>query len=280
MNCVCEGALRLLSLFYEGRQSAPFLRFMPKIQKEKGSEKMNYTDKTYRLVSILDKDGNRKAETSHRYSDFYRSLEGCIARNIRECTSFYVDGKIARVDVVQDSSGRLINRNFRTSPLEEIRELEDGGLKIITENSVYTFEPADLKPPVYQDETDLIELYMTDVNVQFCNGFIYDEIKVPHQLTHDVHCGMFQDSVLIRKKDDLMGEYVCRYFPRGSTIEFYDTIYHQQDYSLPILIHNTGSIPLKIKFVGFRAVWTILPGESKRIQPFCADGADPGSTEP
>ena len=41
-----------------------------------------------------------------------------------------------------------------------------------------------------------------------------------------------------------------------------------------MLIHNTGVIPLRIDFTGFRARWTILPGESRSITPFCADGAD------
>lgn len=241
---------------------------------------MSNTEKIYRIIGIFDREGNRRSETSHRHQDFYRSLEGCIARNIRKSTSFYRDGEFARVEVVQDPSGKWINRNFKTSELKEIRELENGGLEMITENSVYSFEPAELKPPVYLDEANLVELYMTVVNVQFCNGFIYDENKVPHQLTHDVHGGMFQDSVLIRRVDDSMGEYVCRYFPRSSSVKFYDTIYRQQDYAIPMLIHNTGDFPLIVEFAGFRGRWTILPDESKRIQPFCADGADPGSTEP
>lgn len=240
---------------------------------------MNYTEKTYRLVSILDKDGNRKAETSHRHQEFYRSLEGCIARNIRESTSFYHDGTFARVDVVQDPEGKWINRNFRTSELKEIRELENGGLEMITENSVYTFEPAEINPPVYQDDADLIELYLCDTNSQFAAGFYYDEEKQPHRLYGSVHLGTFQDSVMVCLAEE-PGICTCRFFPKGHTIEFYNTLYGQQDYSHRILIHNTAKIPLAIQFEGFQVTWTILPGESKTITPFCADGADPGSTEP
>lgn len=234
----------------------------------------NYIDKTYRLVDVLDRKGNRRVETDLRNQDFYKGIIGCIVQNIRESTSFYHDGTFARVDLVQDSSGKWINRNFRTSPVEEIRELEDGRLEIITENSVYRFEPAELQPPVYLDEAEVIELYLDNNNAQFCNGYYYDQDKQPHQLTYDVHGGMFQDSVLIRKAEDPMGEYVCRYFPRNSSIQFYDTIYRQQDYATPMMIHNNGDLPLKIKFQKFRAVWIIQPGESKMITPYCTDGAD------
>lgn len=48
------------------------------------------------------------------------------------------------------------------------------------------------------------------------------------------------------------------------TIEFYNTLYRQQDYSRRILVHK---IPLVIQFEGFRAAWTILTGESKMITP-------------
>ena len=241
--------------------------------------KQNYNNNTYRLVAILDRQGNRRAETDLRRKEFYSKLEGCIARNIRKDTSLYIEGEIVRVDVVQDPFGKWINRNFRTSPVDEIREQDDGSLEIVTKRSIYRFELEEMIPPVYLDEADVIEMYLNNDNAQFCNGFYYDYEKYPHQLGYVVHVGMFQDSVLIRREDSLMGEFVCRYFPRNSRVTFYDTIYRQQDYATPMVIHNTGEIPLKIEFAGFCAKWTILPGESKSIQPFCADGADPGSTE-
>ena len=133
----------------------------------------NYTDKIYRLVDILDREGNSRAETDIRHREFYRDLMGCIARNIREDTSFRTGHKIMRVDVVQDPTGQWINRNFKTSPLEELRELEGGGLEIVTARSTYRFAPGELTPPVYQDTADLIELYLCDENWLFAAGVFY-----------------------------------------------------------------------------------------------------------
>ena len=237
-----------------------------------------YTEKIYRLVDILDREGNSRAETDVRHREFYQSLRGCIARNIREDTGLFTGDKIMRVDVVQDPAGRWINRNFKTSPLEELRELEAGGLEIVTMRSVYRFEPGELTPPVYQDAADLIELYLCDENWQFAAGFYYDSEKQPHPLVGSVHLGTFQDSVMVCLEEN-RGICTCRYFPMGSVVEFYDTFYRQQDYSRRILIHNTGKTPLEIRFQHFRATWTILPGESRTITPFCADGTDVGSTE-
>lgn len=144
--------------------------------------KQNYNNNTYRLVAILDRQGNRRAETDLRRKEFYSKLEDCIARNIRKDTSLYVEGEIVRVDVVQDPFGKWINRNFRTSPLEKIREQDDGSLEVVTQRSVYRFEPAQMIPPVYLDEADVIEMYLNNDNAQFCNGFYYDAEKYPHQL--------------------------------------------------------------------------------------------------
>ena len=143
---------------------------------------MSYTDNTYCLIGIFDREGNRRADVDLRNQEFYSNLEGCFARNIREDTYFYTGDKIMRVDVVQDPEGRWINRNFRTSPLEEVRETENGGLEIVTMRSVYRFEPADIKSPVYQDDAELIELYLCDTNSQFAAGYYYDEEKQPQTL--------------------------------------------------------------------------------------------------
>ena len=138
-----------------------------------------YSDKIYRLVEILDREGNSRAETDIRHREFYQGLVDCIAGNIRKDTSFRTGLKIMRVDVVQDPTGRWINRNFKTSPQEELRELADGGLEIVTARSIYRFAPGELTPPVYQDAADLIELYLCDENWQFATGFYYDSEKSP-----------------------------------------------------------------------------------------------------
>lgn len=225
----------------------------------------SYSKKTYRLTAILDRQGNRRSESDPKHREFYRSLEGCIAQNIREGTYLFSAEKIMRVDIIQEPDGNWINRNFHTSPVEEVREIEDGGLEITTMRSVYRFEPAEPKAPVYQDDAELIELYLCEQNYQFAAGFYYDANKQPHQLKDSVHLGI-QDSVLIFQSDNF-SNCVCRYFPFGSTVEFYDTIYQQQDYSQRILIHNTGTIPLTIHFQGFKDTWTIQPGASQMIMP-------------
>ena len=53
---------------------------------------VNYTEQSYQIVSIFDRNGNRRAEVDIRNKEFYRNLEGCVAQNIRKDTSFYVDG--------------------------------------------------------------------------------------------------------------------------------------------------------------------------------------------
>ena len=82
-----------------------------------------------------------------------------------------------------------------------------------------------------------------------------------------------QDSVVICMQGPTV-EPVCRYFPYGRSITFYNTLYDQQDYSRRLLIHNTGDIPLEIDFERFEAAWTLQPGESKMITPYGTDGAD------
>ena len=239
-----------------------------------------YAERTYRLTDVLDHQGNSRTGKDQYRQAFYNSILGCVAQNIREDTYFYTGDRIARFDFVQDEEGRWINRGMRTSPLTEIRELADGGLAVVTRNSIYCFTPAELTPPVYRDDKNLIELYLTDVGYQFAAGFFYDQAGKPHPLEQSLHLSMFQDSVLIRTADDPLKSYVCRFFPWGWCVEFYDTIYRQQDYSSRMLIHNNGDFPLQISFEGFRATWTILPGEEKMILPYHTDGADEGSTAP
>ena len=60
---------------------------------------------------------------------------------------------------------------------------------------------------------------------------------------------------------------VCRYFPNAK-VEFYDTLYGQQDYSTPMLIHNTGKRDLVVGFQMYPYEWKIEPGTSKHIMPY------------
>ena len=114
-------------------------------------------DKAYRLVNVLDHEGNAKVGSR----DLYLWLIGCVGTHMRKGTE-YDGGKFSvRVDFVQRADGQWINHNLCTSPVLDIRE-ENGCLLIVTMNSVYVFEPAYIKPPVYRHEAELIELYLSD----------------------------------------------------------------------------------------------------------------------
>ena len=72
---------------------------------------------------------------------------------------------------------------------------------------------------------------------------------------------------------------MCRFYLRNAAkefIEFYDTLYGQQEYSIPILIHNVGEKDLIIKFEGCSETWIIKAGESNNIIPYVSKGEDEG----
>lgn len=230
------------------------------------------SQQAYRLIAVTDRDGNDKT-----YSDeLYSCVAGCVARDLRydERTSY---GGLYRMylNFVQDETGTWINRTIHTSPVCEVKETEDG-IAIYTNNSVYRFKKAALMNTPVCSEKNVIELYLSiEENYHFAKGFYCDGDGVAHELSTHIHVGMFVDTVLIGTKDvGVGGDYVCRYYYRD-TIEFYDTLYHQQDYSTPMLIHNTSNhYDLIVRFEGYDKQWTIAPGESKRIVPFSPVGAD------
>lgn len=227
--------------------------------------------KFYRLLDVKDLDGKSKADSKA----LYRERVGCIATNIHKSTTYSTDDMLyLRMSFIQDADGRWIHRALRTSPVTEIREQGDM-LEIHTMNSIYVFEQTTTPEPVYRDEADLIELYLNDEDTRFCKGFYYDADKKPHELACYVHVGTFVDTCLIHlAEEEFMGDTACRYYLRSGSVEFYDTLYHQQDYSRRMLIHNTSKHPMKIKFERFSSVWTIAPGGEKYIVPYCAEGAD------
>lgn len=229
--------------------------------------------KPYRLIAVTDKEGRDKGN-SH---DFYEDRMNCVATGFHYDqfpTSHDSDNYRLNMRFVQNEHGLPIHRSLHTTTVWKVEEMENG-IRIHTSNSIYTFENAELKEVTYQDAANLIEMYMSlEDNNYFGDGFYYDENKVPHALSEYVHVGMFQDSVLIHLAEKEMVT-ACRYFPMGNYVEFYDTLYGQQDYSTPMLIHNTGKKELPIRFQMYPHVWTIKPGESKRIIPFNPEGADP-----
>lgn len=225
----------------------------------------------YRLLDVRDLEGTSKADSN----ELYRDRVGCIATGIRKSTTYSRDDVLyLRMFFIRDAEGQWISRHLRTSPVTEIRE-QDGILEIQTQNSVYVLEPTEIPEPEYQDTAELIELYLNDEDTRFCKGFYYDAEKKPHELACYVNIGTFVDTCLIHlAEEEFMGDTACRYYLRSGSVEFYDTLYHQQDYSRRMLIHNTSQHPMKIKFERFNAVWTIAPGEEKYIIPYCSNGAD------
>lgn len=225
--------------------------------------------KAYRLVDVRDHRGISKATQS----DLYSERVGCVSKDIQMGYPHQDGRSRLRIEFIQDSGGNWINRRLHTSPVNDIRE-SNGGFEVITENSVYVFEPAELKEPEYQDEAEVIELYLTtDAHYLFCTGIYYDAEKKPHELVCHVHLGMFQDSCLICLKES-RGQIACRYFPHRHGISFYNTIYRQQDYSRRLLIHNVGKEYLKVAFDLFKAEWRLAPGEKRWITPYDKTGAD------
>lgn len=229
-------------------------------------------EQTYRLIAVTDKNGTDKVHSSQ----LYESHINCIATNFHYDEFSYYEGKYRmRMMFVQTKSGLWCSRYLHTSFVSQVEENENQ-IKIYTNNSIYTFEKAELKKIPYRDESNLIELYLSlEDNDYFGKGIYYDTDKKPYELEKKVHIGTFQDSVLIKCPDckNLQELFVCRYFPNGY-VEFYDTLYGQQDYSTPMLIHNTGKNPLIICFQFYPHKWTIASGESKYIIPFCSEGAD------
>ena len=226
---------------------------------------MSELDRTlfYRLTNVQDHEGNSKVKTR----EMYMSRIHCIATN----TQTEVRGihTVVHMDFVYDKNNVPINRHLRTSPITELTVNQDH-LTIRTWNSLYILQRVEPPEVTYQDAADLIELYLTDEGYNFAAGYYYDREKNPHKLDCSIHAGMVTDSCLIRFEDGI----VCRYFPSIFGVMFYNTIYKQQDYSRPILIHNVGRDALRIQFEGFPAAWTILPGQEKTIYPYCREGAD------
>ena len=229
-------------------------------------------EQAYRLVDVTDKEGNSKIHTSTLYSD----VEGCVAIGLRYSRSPSYNGLYrAHLDFVQDENGQWINRGIHTSTVEGVEQTENG-IAIQTHNSVYVFEKATLKETPLCEEKNTLELFLSmDETYHFAKGFYWNEEGKCRELVADINVGTFTDTILVGIPDESMwGNYVCRYY-YGHTIRFYDTLYNQQDYSTPMLIHNTSrDKDLVVEFEGYDRRWTIAPQEQKKIIPFTPIEAD------
>ena len=234
-------------------------------------------EQAYRLIAVTDKTGRDKSHTDY----FYEAIVNCVAVNFHyDDVPSHEEYYRLRMQFVRNELGQPVHRSLHTSIVWNVKETGNG-VKLITSNSIYVFEEAEVKEIPKLDEANVIELYMSlEDDYFFGAGFYYDEDKNAYELKEHVHLGMFQDSVLIHiVKDNAIRDCACRYFPMGNYVEFYDTLYGQQDYSTPMLIHNAGKMDLQIRFQMYEHVWTIKLGESKRIIPFNPDGADPEEEE-
>lgn len=237
---------------------------------KKDRYEFNY-EKAYQLVAITDNNGNDKVPTR----SFYAERLNCIATEFEYDEEVHKDGYRLYMRFVRNEHGMPINKGLHTSPIHKVEDTPEG-LIIYTRNSIYKFKSAEINEVPYKEEASLIELFLSaDEAYYFTKGRYYNEDKKPQDLERHVHLGMTQDSVLIAPKENPM-DFVCRFFPNWQDICFYDTIYGQQDYSVPMLIHNTGIRPFQVRFERYHKVWTIAPNESKRIVPFTPEGADEG----
>ena len=217
----------------------------------------------YRLTDVRDLSGRSKAHMN----DLYRSRVGCLTPYIRmRPYGSDVDGLCLYVWFMQDAEGNFVNRHLRTSLISEVVEHDDGTVEVITSNSIYVFEPASPLEPEYREATNLLELWLGSGDYLFDKGVHYDADSTPHLLTNSIHLGTFQDSCLICY-EDCPSITVARYFPRARGIEWYDTLYRQQDYSTPMLIHNTGKEPMTVEFQFGGEEHRIAPGGELLIHP-------------
>lgn len=229
-------------------------------------------EQAYRLVAVKHLQGGDKKE------GFYAERLNCIASQLHyDEEPVYGSDHLFRMRMhfVENKNGQPINRDIHTSVVLDVKETDNGGLKIYTRNSVYILEKAVLKEITYQDAAELVELYLSlEENYHFAKGFYYDDDKKPHELEYEIHLGMFTDTVLIGTHEDTqLTRYLCRYYYNNSNVEFYSAP------RIPMLIHNVGTSPLEIKFEHRPQRWTIQPGKSKQIMYYGKGGAESDSED-
>ena len=219
--------------------------------------------KYYRLTDVRDLFGRSKSHTNNLYS----SRVGCLTQHIRlQPRNSKVDGLCLYAWFIQDARGNFVNRRLRTSLVSEVIEHDEGSVEVITANSIYVFEPATPLEPEFREAANLMELWLGSGDYLFDKGVHYDTDGVPHLLTCSIHLGTFQDSCLINYQDGLSIT-ACRYFPHDHRVEFYDTIYKQQDYTTPLWIHNTSKAPLTVEFQFGGVEHIIEPGGELLVHP-------------
>ena len=226
-----------------------------------------FDGKTYKLANILDHNGRSKMEGGRDDQERYQYWAGYYTNDIRVVTREYLGEsyKCLSVNFVADADGNYANRHLRTSPILKIEE-GIGRVIVHTANSVYAFVEWSLPEPEVRKANNLLELWLGKGDHRFGKGVLYDADGTPHVLTLTVHLGAMRDSFLICHRDS-PSITVSRYFKGYRRIEFYDTIYGQQDYTTPMLVHNTADYPLTIKFQFSDVEYRIAPGGGLLIHP-------------
>ncbi len=226
-----------------------------------------YKGKNYKLIDILNYNLVSKVESK----PMYKGIINCTTKSFRERNfgnNHSGEDKFAiRIDFAFNARGEWTNKNIRTSMVSQIIET-DNLLKIYTANSIYIFETTEKPVPVYQDSAQLIELFINDEMNRFCKGFYYDENKEPHMLDCFTNYEMNETCGHVHIwENNRISETVCRFYIHEKGIEFYDTLYHQQDYSKKMLIHNTADNPITISFQFSDVSYVIAPGGSIEFMP-------------
>lgn len=210
----------------------------------------------YRLIDVLDREGE-KSKVHTR--ELYEERVGAVATNLRTVNAYEGDSFYLNMDFVRTADGRRTSMYLSTSSVETVEETE-GLLKIVTRNSVYVLEPAELPEPKYLNEKELLELYVSvEADDLFCGGVYYDKDGKPIELKGIEHTGTFTDSFLIGLPEEgERGKFLCRYYVGWDTMEFYSIECYR------MVLHNEGTVPIKIR-IGQHTTWIIQPGETKRL---------------
>ena len=200
------------------------------------------------------------------------NLVGCIAGNMRQTVDAYSVSPVVKIDLIQGRTGRFIPGIVEIRSLEDVLKTEGGYLEIVTTHCVYCFEPVQEAQDLYPAEGGMIELYLCNDHIQFDAGLYVDGHSRPHVLEAVLNLGTVRHDVSVVRKDRPHLP-ICKYIPRGERIEFYSMIYHQEEFASRIVVHNSGTSPLRITFERYPEVWTIQPGEAKRLTQKNCDGA-------
>lgn len=213
-------------------------------------------EKAYRLVEVTNLDKTPKTDSLA----FYEERLGCVGK--LKLSPDAAPGKSCLwVQFYRDARGRRTNLQLQTSPLWEMT-CSDGILQATTFRSLYYFEETTLPSPVYLQEKNLVELYLTRTGNDFCEGYWYDGDGTPHPLHCITHLGMVADSYLLQA--DGFG-FICRYFTSLQGISLYRSLHSRDVEYAAYLVHNECDRPLQIRFASREESFVVPAGETLRV---------------